>query len=173
MKMSRYFAELNENYHAELEDLRHDSEGRDVLQARLKDKRKVFRDLVPMIAFSPEMVAPAFHGAFGFDAGSKTALSELLSREPGEFLSWAELAACVRLSDWALPLVDLALADEQGEDFLSTVVGLEYLRSVQAQSGAAAPVTHEFADEDDTEQDDEALGEDFLEQQGFDRRSSE
>jgi hypothetical protein len=173
MTLSRYFAELNENYHAEIEDLRHDSEGRDVLQARLKDKRRAFRDLLPMIAFSPEMVAPAFHGAFGFEAGSKAAMNELLSREPGEFQSWAELASAISLSDWALPLVDMALQDEQGEDYLSTVVGLEYLRSVRSLSGAAAPVEHEFSDETDADEDDEAMGEDFLEQQGFDRRSSE
>ncbi len=175
MKLSRYFAELLENYHAEIEDLRHDSEGRDVLQSRLKDKRRAFKDLLPMIDVAPEMVAPAFHRAFEFPAGRLDTIRELLSREPGEFLPWGELAQDITVAAWAQPLVQAVLGEPSGEDFMSMAVGLEYALAHAANRAAPDSADHRFdedADEgEDADSDSESLGEDFLEQQGFDRRS--
>jgi len=175
MKLSRYFAELLENYHAEIEDLRHDSEGRDVLQSRLKDKRKAIKDLLPMIDVAPEMVAPAFHRAFEFPAGRLESIRELLSREPGEFLPWGELAQDITIAGWAQSMVQMVLEEPSGEDFLSTTVGLEYALASAANRAAPESSDERFDEGEDADEeadsDNESLGEDFLEQQGFDRRS--
>ena len=64
MKKSRYFAELMESYSAEIDDLVSDSEGKSVLQKRLAIKRQELPAILPMIEFSPEMVAVAFYDAF-------------------------------------------------------------------------------------------------------------
>ena len=77
-----------------------------------------------------------------------------------------------------------SLAQEQGESFLCTVVGLEYLlardrgepgAAASARGGDAGDRVRDDRDDDDREEgaDDETLGEDFLEQQGFDRRTGE
>ena len=66
MRFSRYFQELMLAYKAELDDLRSDSEGKDVMRHRLKEKREQLAFLLPMMASNPEMLAPAFHNAFLF-----------------------------------------------------------------------------------------------------------
>ncbi|MFM1987222.1 MAG: hypothetical protein RJA99_179 [Pseudomonadota bacterium] len=185
MRLSRYFHELRVDYEAELDDLRTDSEGGHVLDRRLADKRREFAALLPMLEVAPVMLAPAFHRAFDFAAASRERLAALLAGEPGEFPSWAELAAELGVAGWARPLVDRVLAEAGGEDFLATAVALEFLTHA---SGAALPASASSADadgdgegrrergEDDEhdgldDEDGEALGEDFLEQQGFDRRT--
>jgi hypothetical protein len=192
MKRSHYFHDLCASYSAELDDLRENSEGRDVLQARLRDKRRAFASLVPMMSFSPELVASAFHGAFSFPSNSRAALHELLQREPGDFLPWGEVSGAVQIADWAQPMISLVLAEAEGEDFLSTVLGLEFALTTERRG--AGPRADADGD-DDTRDDDadderdherdgedngsddessdetEGMGEDFLEQQGFDRRT--
>ena len=66
---SFYFEDIFERYASEIDDLRSDSEGKDVLNKRVRDKHKEFSFLLSMIDTAPEMVAPAFHGAFGFSTG--------------------------------------------------------------------------------------------------------
>jgi len=187
MKRSHYFHDLCASYSAELDDLRENSEGRDVLQARLRDKRRAFASLVPMMSFSPELVASAFHGAFNFPSGSRAALHELLQREPGDFLPWGEVCAAVQIADWAQPMIAQVLAEPDGEDFLSTVLGLEFALAGERRGPAAranAEVDDDARDDDadqereDDEGDDDAssddtegMSEDFLEEQGFDRRT--
>ena len=203
MKTSPYFHDLCERYQAEIDDLRDDSEGRNVLQARLRDKRKAFSALVPMISFSPEMVASAFHGAFDFPAPHRAALHDLLHREPGEFLPWGELAQHIGIAGWAQPMIELVLAEEGAEDFLCTAVGLEFVFSgagarhlPRRASAEMDDDDHESArdgdeawsdddgsrragvgqldsDDDANAEDPDASGEDFLEDQGFDRRNPE
>jgi len=69
------------------------------------------------------------------------------------------------------------LADASGEDFLATVVALEFAlsRRLGPRSEQAADDGDEREDGDEHEDadEDEQLSEDYLEQQGFDRRSSE
>jgi hypothetical protein len=177
MSLSDYFYELDESYRADLDDLRFDSDGRDVLQARLKDKRGQLKALLPMIGFDPVLVAPVFHGAFEFPTGGHQTVADLLSQSPGEFAPWQDVAPAVIVAAWAQPLVKTVLANANGEDFLATVVALEF-----ALSRRLGPRSEQAADEgDDREEgdsiedgdDDESLSEDYLEQQGFDRRSSE
>lgn len=173
MILSRYFHDLHGSYQAEIEDLRFDSEGNDVLQARLREKRGELASIMPMIDVDPVLVATAFHGAFDFEPAHAVLLEELLAREPGEFHPWLETAAGVGIAEWAEPLIEQALSQELGQDFLSTVLGLEY-----ALSRYHDPyVRDEPQDKDEADQDDEeAPGDDvriddYLEQHGFDRRS--
>lgn len=203
MKTSAYFYDLCERYQAEIDDLRDDSEGRNVLQARLRDKRKAFSALVPMISFSPEMVASAFHGAFDFPAPHRPALHDLLHREPGTFLPWGELAQHVGIAGWAQPMIEQVLAEDGAEDFLCTVVGLEFVLSGAGARHLPRRAPADLDDEDfesgrnsdesgsdddgsrragvglldddtdDDAEDPDASGEDFLEDQGFDRRNPE
>ena len=177
MSLSDYFYELDESYRADLDDLRFDSDGRDVLQARLKDKRGQLKALLPMIGLDPVLVAPVFHGAFEFPAGHHQSVAELLSQSPGEFPPWQEVASAVTVAAWAQPLVMTVLANASGEDFLATVVALEFAlsRSLGPRSEQAADDGDDREAGDDREEgdEDEQLSEDYLEQQGFDRRSSE
>lgn len=184
MRLSRYFHELRDGYFSELDDLRQDSEGRDVLKARLREKRDAFPTLAAMLDIDPLMAAPALHGAFELGVRRIPALEDLLGREPDEFPSWAEVGAQLDTAIWAAPMIEAALAQEQGESFLCTVVGLEYLLArdrgepgapASARGGDAGDRVRDDRDDDDREEgaDDETLGEDFLEQQGFDRRTGE
>jgi len=177
MTLSDYFYELDESYRADLDDLRFDSDGRDVLQARLKDKRSQLSALLPMIGFDPVLVAPVFHGAFEFPAGGHQTVADLLSQSPGEFAPWQDVAAAVTVAAWAQPLVKTTLANADGEDFLATVVALEFAlsRRLGPRSEQAADDSdgHEDRNEHEDGDEDEQLSEDYLEQQGFDRRSSE
>jgi hypothetical protein len=187
MRLSAYFRELHEGYQAELDDLRWDTDGRDVLQSRLRDKRREMPAIVPMIEVDPLMLAPTLHGAFRIPAGRVAPIEALLGLEPDEFPSWAELAAALSHTDWAQPLIELALAQDGGETFLATVVGLEYMHVRTTAASAASAQADEDAGEDEEDRDREAgdgddeadddrdddggRGDDFLEQQGFDRRS--
>jgi hypothetical protein len=100
---SFYFEDIFERYASEIDDLRSDSEGKDVLKKRLRDKHKEFAFLLGMIDTAPEMVAPAFHGAFGFSSGSL--LYGAAHSEPGEddFPAWSELARTLDIAPWAEP----------------------------------------------------------------------
>ena len=194
MRLSRHFHALHDGYLAEIEDLRLDSEGRDVLQRRLRDKRDGFAAIVPLIDTDPLMLAPALHGAFRLPPGRVPAIEALLAREPDELPSWGELCREVELEAWARPLVERVLEEQAGAAFLATVLGLEYLLARQRADETAGPAAGpgasdggrdghdrrgggeggEGGDGDDGDGDPDDLGdlaEDFLEQQGFDRRS--
>lgn len=185
MSLSRYFHALRDGYFAELDDLSQDSEGRDVLAARLRDKRDAFATLVDLLDVDPLMAAPALHGAFALTGARTPALEDLLDRDPERFLPWSEVSAPVQVAAWAVPLIERALGHEQGETFLCTVLGLEYLHARErfgatAGAGPDAPLNgaREGDEDDDIDGDadrdaDGTLGEDFLEQQGFDRRTAE
>jgi hypothetical protein len=176
MNLSPYFHDLTESYQAEIDDLTSDSEGRDVLQRRLRDKRSKFDALLPMMDTYPEMLVPALHGAFEFPAGRSQVLDEVLAAgEFGDTPSWALVAGEVRIASWAHPLIDAALREPLGEAFLALAVGMEYALTRHKGAGAAVADddTKAGSEGDDGDEGDEAdaLGEDFLEQQGFDRRT--
>jgi len=190
MSLSRYFHALRDGYFAELDDLSQDSEGRDVLAARLRDKRDAFATLIDLLEVDPLMAAPALHGAFALTGARMPALDALLDRDPESFLPWSEVSAPVQVAAWAVPLIERALGHEQGEAFLCTVLGLEYLHARERSGGTVgaggpdAPVDaardggRDGDGDDDTDGDadrdaDGTMGEDFLEQQGFDRRTAE
>jgi hypothetical protein len=184
MTLSDYFQDLSQSYGAELDDLRHDTDGKDVLQKRLRDKRRELTALLPMIDVCPELVAPVFHGAFTFARGRGPVLEELLAGCPGEFPAWTDLLDELSIAGWAEPLVVQVRTHEQGEDFLATSVGLEYLHSMGVDTTVHAPQEEDdedsgadddgFKDEgEDLPRVDADATDDYLEQHGFDRRSSE
>lgn len=175
MNLSPYFHELLGAYTAELGDLKHDSEGRNVLAKRLAEKRGQFPILLGMLDVDPVMVAPVFHGAFAFQAGATAVFRELLGREPDEFGSWYEVAAVLEVADWARPMLEQTLANEQGETFLTTVAALEFAWSRIAEPADETPVAREREEdgEEDDEGDEERRVDDYLEGQGFDRRSAD
>ena len=173
MNLSPYFHDQLDGYQAEIDDLTSDSEGKDVLQRRLKDKRSEFAAIVGLLDTDPLLLAPAFHGAFSFPENRAEAIEDLLTRVPGDFRPWAEIAGQVRVASWAKPMVALALEQAEGDDFLSLVLGLEY--ALTRHKGGGRDDTDDYGDareggEEDDGSEADAQGEDFLEQQGFDRR---
>jgi len=195
LKLSRYFSNLAKSYNAELDDLRTDSEGTNVLKARLAKKREQVPQLLMMMEFAPEMVSVAFHDAFFFK--NTLVLESLITKEVNKFPAWTTLQKAIVIEPWAQPLVNTVLTDPNGENFLITTVGLEYLNK-GTQSRAAQQVSaadyeeeqeqdeHEIDDDNNdadlnsdervgdegeaTEYDLDKSGADWLAEQGFDRK---
>ncbi|MDD5029877.1 MAG: hypothetical protein PHH58_10305 [Rhodoferax sp.] len=187
MSLSAFFCALRSAYQAELDDLATDSEGHDVLQKRLREKRSQIVFLGQMMEAAPEMVAVAFHGAFDFK--SPAAMEYVVSSEPEDLPDWDSLADAVHLAPWANVLAAPLLAQPEGQRFLTVAAALEYLlhhhvRDDHATHDDTAPDQSEQAaqgnrqrglDDDDDDADpgdldhDEA-GANWLEDQGFDRK---
>lgn len=175
MKKSRYFSDLIRSYSDEIDDLVTDSEGKSVLQRRLNEKRREIDAILPMIAFSPEMVSVVFYDAFGFMAPEF--MQQVVLCEPGaaEFPAWAELETDLRIADWARPLIALTLKAPGGEAFLVATAALEFLRNKDTFSGPKPDSeTGQTVDEGEGAEGDEDMddlneaGADWLAEQGFD-----
>ena len=176
MKKSRFFAELANTYSSEIDDLLSDSEGKTVLQSRLKQKRQAFDAILPMIEFAPEMVAVAFYDAFTFK--DPAVIQRAVLNEPGRsgFPSWKALKATLGIAAWAEPLIGATLNEEGGDTFLVITATLEFIR--QRDSGDAAPAPeaesesaekNRFDDEEDDDgRDLSEAGADWMASQGFD-----
>ena len=151
MRLSHYFEDLTKSYHTELEDMQLDSEGKNVLRARLEQKRAQFVTLMPMIEFAPEMVAVAFHGRMKFS--NLHAMAQLAACEPEEFPDWSELREVVSFDPIAAALVKVALAEPGGEQFLITSACLEYLHGKHDGRDANAGVDVEEKSDGEAEDD--------------------
>ncbi len=169
MKMSTYFSELSSSYAYEIEDLTWDSGGGNVLASRLKVKREQFVDLLPMSEFDPVMVAPAFRGGLRFN--SPQAMAGLLAGKPGHLPAWDAIAATIEMEPWAGKLAQLALASPGGEQFMLVVAGLEFIQSGPGPAAAAVEAEASADEDGDASEDLAEAGEDYLSEQGFDRRS--
>ena len=191
MSISPYFLDLRSAYQSEMEDLRFDSEGRDVLQQRLAGKRQEIGFLLQMMELSPEMVAVVFHQ--GFDFTGRVAMDHLLTHDADVFPAWSSLAGSCELAPWARELAQIVLASPGGDRFLTLTAGLEYMAGLPvAASGLALGDEDEDEENDDSDQggDDELVifaddgeggrgsdararqeaGADWLVQQGFDQK---
>ena len=190
MSISPYFLELRSAYQSEIDDLRFDSEGRDVLQQRLAGKRGELAFLVQMMEISPEMVAVVFHK--GFDFRQRAVMEHLLTHDEDMFPAWGSLAGGFELAPWARELADIVLESPGGDKFLAVTAGLEYMAGLPVAAGAlASGDDEEDGDEDgDQDGDDELVifeddgeggqgsdartrheaGADWLIQQGFDAK---
>lgn len=185
MKLSRYFRAHSESYQAEIDDLTSDSEGHNVLNKRLEEKRRQIDFLVMMMDESPEMLASAFHRGFSFP---KTGVMvKLIGLEPNAFPAWSTLGSAIQLTPWAKKLSERVLAEPHGERFLTVTACLEYL---YAHGDGTAPLQPESSDDedrrtdggntgDDDDSDRDELGDDrdldeaggdWMEEQGFDRK---
>lgn len=147
MKFSRYFQELMQAYKAELDDLRSDSEGKDVMRHRLKEKREQLAFLLPMMGSNPELLAPAFHDAFLFM--NPLIFEGLVSKEANKLPNWKSLTTAVKLEPWAEKMAQLVLAEADGDTFLVTAACLEYLsRSHQSRAKATSQQQDDEEDQD-------------------------
>ena len=146
MTMTPFFLELHAAYQSELDDLATDSEGRDVLQQRLREKRREIGFLAQMMELSPEMVAVVFHRGFQFR--EPAVMEQLLTLEADEFPEWDDVLAAVQLHPWAQDLAAVVREQPAGEDPFGD------------------------GDTDDAEADriSEEAGADWLAEQGFDRK---
>ncbi|MFZ6814485.1 hypothetical protein ACO0K3_08450 [Undibacterium sp. Rencai35W] len=191
MKLSQYFQELQSVYDAELEDLTSDSEGKDILRHRLKEKREQVPFLLPMMKSNPEMVAVAFHDAFKYLNPLKIEL--LLSKPLQQLTPWAELSKHLRLEAWAESLSKTVLQHADGEQFMVIAAALEYLNKSKLSRASSPSVADDDQDDESEHEDDgvhdvhgvrndmddgdsedgydlEEAGADFLAEQGFDRK---
>ena len=193
MKLSPFFEDLSGSYGYEIEDLTFDSAGENVLKSRLKSKRNQLDALLAMAATDPVMVAPVFHGAFRFV--DRKLLDRLVAAEPDDFPAWSDIHAALDMDHWAEALIERVLKAEGGEDFMKIAVGLEYIESGPASTPAGVVGHRAAGEEDELDEDadyDESeggdafdgdegddvdrrdlgdAGEDWLDDQGFDRRS--
>ncbi len=189
MTMTPFFLELHAAYQSELDDLATDSEGRDVLQQRLREKRREIGFLTQMMEFNPEMVAVVFHRGFRF--GAPGLLEQLLTLEADEFPEWETLRDTIELQPWAQDLADVVLGQPAGEWFLTVAAALEYLQVRSLAGAGPAPEMDAPADgpgegetlqhsedrfgDDDTDDAvadrlSEEAGADWLAEHGFDRK---
>lgn len=185
MKLSRYFRDHSESYHAEIDDLTSDSEGHDVLAKRLAEKRSQINFLVMMMEESPEMLAAAFHQGFSFP--NTRAMDALVGQEMEDFPDWADLSLTIKITPWAAKLAQRVLQEPMGEIFMAAAVGLEYLHS--HFNGTAAPAedgdedAENEEDRDDSNEDEDGnrdetgdsrnldkAGGEWMEKYGFDRK---
>lgn len=194
MSMSAYFRALHDAYQSEIEDLSHDSDGRDVLKQRLLEKRSQLPFLLQMMEISPEMVAPVFHGGFHFE--QPEVMEQLLRLESDELPDWDSLHGAVHIAPWARDLAAVLLREPQGAWFLSVAATLEYLyqrpttphhvglarhlheheepNSAGSRTARARDIDHGHDyDRDEAHEHDhdtEEAGQEWLEQHGFERK---
>ncbi len=182
MSISPFFTDLRSAYQSELDDLRFDSEGKDVLRQRLADKRQELGFLVKMMELSPEMVAVVLHQGFSFRLPA--VMDHLLTHEADEFPEWASLSDAVGIAPWAQDMADVVLQEPGGEWFMTVAAGLEYMAGRPSAQATATDDDEESDDEDgpdefDRDEDGEEhadskarkeAGGDWLADQGFDRK---
>ncbi|MEY4738610.1 MAG: hypothetical protein RL302_2929 [Pseudomonadota bacterium] len=191
MTISSFFHNLRSAYQAELDDLRTDSEGNDVLRKRLTEKRQELGFLIQMMELSPEMVAVVLHQAFRFT--SPAAMDHLVAQDSDELPEWESVSGTVEVAGWARDIVQTILKEPMGEWFMTVAAALEYMHSrpltaaeraqVDAEDEDGAEdrddVRNERHDDNHTEDHDEEeadararedAGNDWMVEQGFDRK---
>ena len=161
MRISRYFTDLMATYVADINDLKTDSGGEDVLNDRLKDKRSQISDLMPMIMTNPEMMAVIFHRSIVIK--QPKIIMAYIDKEPALFPAWDDIAASVEFQPWASGIADQLKDEAGGEQFLLTTVLLEHLYALYEASEDAI----EEMEEDESDDLAESGGE-WLTEHGFD-----
>ncbi|SFC00238.1 hypothetical protein SAMN05216344_10712 [Polaromonas sp. OV174] len=151
MTISPFFLNLRSAYRAEMDDLRFDSDGRDVLRQRLTEKRREIGFLIQMMELSPEMVAVIFHQGFAFR--QPAVMDQLLRHDVDAFPDWRSVAEGIDLAPWAQDLAQVVLDAPGGERFLTVAAALHYMAGKpDAHAGHGG---HEDADADDNDSDDD------------------
>ena len=190
MHISSFFLELRSAYQAELDDLSFDSDGKNVLRQRLADKRQELGFLLQLMDLNPEMVAVVLHQAFDFKVPA--VMDHFLTHNDDELLAWNALKHALKIEPWAQPIVDQILQEPMGEWFMSVAAALEYMHTKPLSAANRPPQADPEDDnqaheagraqdaedggariEDDDDQDArtrEEAGNDWLAEQGFDRK---
>jgi hypothetical protein len=125
LKTSSFFYHLRSAYQAELDDLRTNSEGHDVLSKRLAEKRGELNFLVMMMELNPEMVAVVLHQAFRFT--SPVAMDHLVAQDADELPEWSSISDSIGIASWADEIVQTILKESVGEWFMTIAAALEYM----------------------------------------------
>ncbi len=192
MSTSTFFYNLRSAYQSELDDLRTDSEGHDVLRKRLAEKRRELGFLVKMMELSPEMVAVVFHQAFRFTSPAE--MDYLVAQDADELPEWGSISDTIEVVPWAREIVQTILKEPMGEWFMTIAAALEYMHHKPLTAVERALLV-EDDDEDGKEDRDDArndrhddnhtedhdeeeanarareeAGNDWLTEQGFDRK---
>jgi hypothetical protein len=161
MRISRYFTDLMATYVADIDDLKTDSGGEDVLTDRLKEKRSQIADLMPMIKTNPEMLAVIFHKSV--IVKKPEVIMSYLDKEPAKFPSWDTISSSVQFQPWSTSLVEKLKTEAGGEHFLLTTVMLEHLYGLYE-------VSEDAIEEMEAEESDDLAesGGEWLSEHGFD-----
>lgn len=192
MRLSRYFADHANAYDAEINDLVSDSEGKNILEKRLREKRSQLDFLVLMMEDSPEMLAAAFHQGFRFNSSAK--MDQFAGLQPDALPGWKAVSQIAVPTAWAQPMIARVLQEDGGDRFLCVAAVLEYLYT-RADPEAAARAAEEEKENDDEDSEEardhgadsdgdndelndsdaakpdlEEAGADWLQDQGFDRK---
>jgi hypothetical protein len=133
MTISPFFRNLRTAYQAEIDDLAFDSDGRNILAQRLKQRRKELGFLISMLELSPEMVAVVLHKAFTFKLAG--AIENVLQRDSDQLPDWDSVADTVTIAPWANELVTVILQQPQGEWFMTVAAALEYMFNRREPTG--------------------------------------
>ncbi len=195
MTTSSFFYQLRSAYQAELDDLRTDSEGHDVLHKRLTEKRRELGFLVKMMELSPEMVAVVLHQAFRFT--SPAAMDHLVAQDADQLPEWSSINDTIEIASWARDIVQTILKEPMGDWFMTIAAALEFMHHRPLTSAERAQITSTSEDSDEdgaqdrddvrnerhddnhTEDHDEEeadararedAGNDWMVEQGFDRK---
>lgn len=191
---SSYFQDLFALYQAELDDLQSDSEGNNLLAKRLEEKRSELPFLMQMMESNPELLAVVLHQAFRFT--SPAAMDQMVSREADEIPDWDTISRAIDIAPNAVDVVQTILQAPGGKGFMTLAAALEYLQHRRPMM--AAP-TEDDEEDGATDQDDvrshrhddnqtedyddnhdneaaarsrDAAANDWMEQQGFDRKDT-
>ncbi len=191
MSISSFFHNLRAAYQAELDDLTSDSEGKDVLRKRLAEKRKELGFLLQMMEISPEMVAVVLHQAFRFK--SPAAMDHLVAQDADELPEWDSISDTIEIAAWARDTVEMILVQPMGSWFMTIAAALEYMHNKPLTAAERGRVEDEddegkedrdelrngrhddnhTEDHDEEEADARAredAGNDWMVEQGFDRK---
>ena len=186
MAISAFFLELRSAYQAELDDMYFDSDGQNVLQRRLNEKRQELDFLLQLMDLNPEMVAVVLHQAFRFTVPA--VMEHFLTHNDDELLAWDSLQHALTIEPWAQPLVTQILQEPMGEWFMSVAAALEYMHTQPLKAADRIPEAEQDTpdhphgqvpsegesrglDEDERDaQEREDAANDWLAEQGFDRK---
>ncbi len=194
MTISPFFRNLRTAYYAEIDDLTFDSEGKNVLAQRLKQRRTEIGFLISMLELSPEMVAVVFHKGFTFKRAG--AMDHVLRQDDDQLPNWDSLADSLEMAPWTQDIVQVILKQPRGAWFMTVAAALEFMfAQPQGLSSGSSDGEESDADgeddysdtrkntsddhnrDDDLGHDDEAAdrtreeaGADWLADQGFDRK---
>ncbi len=159
MTTSSFFHNLRSAYQAELDDLRTDSEGHDVLHKRLAEKRREMGFLVKMMELSPEMVAVVLHQAFRFT--NAAAMNHLMAQDADELPAWSSFSDTIDVAPWARDIVQTILEEPAGDWFMTIATALEYMHHKPLTAADRAELENEDEDGDQNDkQSDKGSGKD-------------
>jgi hypothetical protein len=151
LSTSSFFHNLRSAYQAELDDLRTNSEGHDVLHKRLAEKRRELAFLIQMMELSPEMVAVVLHQAFRFSIPA--AMDHLVAQDADELPNWDSLSGTIAVAPWAQGIVQTILKEPQGEWFMTIAAALEYMHHKPLSAAERAQVEGQQDDDGQGQED--------------------